>query len=73
MKNTKLTAELPAVLTEDVLASLKLLPSLAAQASATTQAFPVGSLFWTATNQNPASILGFGRWELVTHGELVLG
>lgn len=36
------------------------------------EAWPVGSIFMTAQNINPAILLGFGTWMLHSYGQLTL-
>lgn len=35
--------------------------------------FPVGSIFLTAGNTNPATFLGYGTWTLRASGQLLVG
>ena len=37
------------------------------------EAFPVGSVFFTAINNNPSELLGYGTWELIGKGRTILG
>ena len=37
------------------------------------EAFPVGSVFFTAINSNPSELLGYGTWELIGKGRTILG
>lgn len=34
---------------------------------------PVGSIFFTADNTNPGTLLGYGTWELRASGQALIG
>lgn len=36
------------------------------------ESFPVGSVFITAVNTNPDTLLGYGVWQLIGSGEITL-
>lgn len=71
MRDTKLLADLPTILTPEVVALLKTLKGLNTP-TYLTNAWPVGSYYLSDANVNPAVRLGFGTWQLVGQGQLNL-
>lgn len=42
-------------------------------ATRVTQAFPVGSIFFSVVSTNPSTLLGYGTWEAFATGKTIVG